>query len=68
MGRPVESALAWTSGALVWNVVVSLNPDDDELVVANEVAVSVAIIVGLSAALLLLLYILLKVARLFRAC
>lgn len=62
MGRSVGRVLAWVSGALVRNIVLALDPDDDELVTANEAAVSVAIIVGLSGALLLLLYILLKVA------
>lgn len=52
--------LAWVCG-LAHQVVVALDPDDDDLAVANGAAVSVAIIFGLSGGLLLLLYLLLKV-------
>lgn len=41
---------------------LALDVDDDELVTPNEAAVTVAFIAGLSGALLLLLYILLKVS------
>lgn len=68
MGRSVARVLALLSGALVRSIVLALDPDDDELVTANEAAVSVAIIVGLSGALLLLLYILLKVATTLLLC
>lgn len=68
MGRSAVRVLAWVSGALVRNIVLALDPDDDELVTANEAAVSVAIIVGLSGGLLLLLYILLKVATTAVVC
>ncbi|CAM9468938.1 unnamed protein product [Pylaiella littoralis] len=54
--------LAWVCG-LAHQVVVALDPDDDDLAVANGAAVSVATIFGLSGGLLLLLYLLLKYAE-----